>query len=495
MSKAPRKRKSETKIDVEYKVLAPKNKTKLFNEKAQAEEEKLSEILFGGPSSFLKSLEEVEREIRPSNVDVDSGVGEDDSDSYEHVNRTPAWVDEDDGIEVGYALDVQGRRLPNGGFNSRKNKYSNLLKNKFVNVVGTPKWAEMGKKKAGGNSDSEDEILQSCGFVKKTGKAKLGATTIEFKKVKDLNCETYSEGPYINTVEFHPNSSVSMVAGNSGIATIYACDGKRNNKLHSVGFSKFPIYCGKFTVDGNEAILGSKVNFMYSYDLTVAKANRIPLPDGLTQSKNFVFSPNGKYIAIAGKWGEVHILLAASKERVFTLKQDGEVTALAFNPTGSMLFGHSDSGEVTIWDLNARRVRHKWTDDGCLRGNAISVSPSCQFVATGSAQGAVNIYRYEDVLSNKIPTPKKTVLNLTTGITDLKFNLSSEILALSSVDIENSVRLLHLGSMSVFNNFPVFGTKLGHVTTLNFSPGSGYFALGNKKSTVALYRLKHFKNY
>lgn len=103
MPKLTRKRKS----DIEVEVLAPKNKFKPFDEAAQQEEEKLSEILFGGSKSFLKSLEEAELE-GPSGSNVDSGVGEEDSSDSEK-ERKPAWVDEDDGIDVGDALDIQGR--------------------------------------------------------------------------------------------------------------------------------------------------------------------------------------------------------------------------------------------------------------------------------------------------------------------------------------------------------------------------------------------------
>jgi len=495
MPKQNRKRKHEGKAsDPEFEILAPKNKFKPFDEEAQAEEEQLSNILFGGSSNFLKSLEEAEQENHAGFVALtpDSGVGDNDSDDSD--DRKPAWIDEDDdGIEVGSALDAQGRRLPRGGVNDRSNQYSNLLRHKFETVVGTPRWAAL-KTDKDYSSDSDDEILRTCGFIKKTAKQNLPAHTLEFKKVKDLNTETYSEG-IINCIEFHPKSSAALVAGNTGVASLFAVDGKRNSKLHSVAFERFPILCAQFAYDGNEAILGSRHSHIYSYDLMAAKAIRVPLPHNLTQCKNFVLSPDSKFMAVAGKWGEVHILLSKSKERVGLLKQDADVTALAFSPSGNLLYGHSASGEVTIWDMNMGRVRHKWIDEGCIGGSTLAVSSSNQFIAAGSTQGVVNLYGIEDVTHNKLPKPRKTIFNLTTAITDLKFNPSSEAIAFSSIDIENSVRLFHVGSGSVFNNFPPFGTKLGHISAVNFSPGGGFIAFGNKKSTVALYRLKHFKNY
>ncbi|XP_018579457.1 U3 small nucleolar RNA-associated protein 18 homolog [Anoplophora glabripennis] len=495
--KLNRKRKHEPKPeeDVEYQIDAPKQKFRPFDQQAQAEEEHLSQILFGGAQTFLQCLEEAEQEAGPSQTNADSGVGEDDSSDSDENIRKPAWTDEDDdGIEVGQALDAQRRKLPSGGINSRNNKYSNLLKHKFQTAVGTPKWAALGKSKHT-DSDSDEEILRTCGFINKTSKTTLPSTLLEFKKVKDLNCETYSEGPYINAVEFHQTSTVALVAGNGGVTSLFAVDGKRNNKLLSIAFERFPIICAKFTQNGNEAILGSRHSHLFNFDLLAAKATRYNLPQGLTQCKNFIVSPDSQFIAIAGKWGEVHILTAASKERIALLKQDSEVTALTFNPRGNLLFGHSDTSEVTVWDMNMHRVKHKFTDEGCIQGTTLAISSSNQFIAAGSAQGVVNLYGLEDVLQNKLPKPRKTILNLTTGISDLKFNPSSEILAFCSADIQNSVKLFHIGSGTVFNNFPSFGTKIGNINKLNFSPGSGYIAFGNRKSIVPLYRLKHFKNY
>lgn len=497
MPKVSRKRKNNTKT--EHEVVASKSKLikPYDDEDTQAEEKKLLEILFGGSSNFLKSLEEAEKESLPLIAsNVDSGVGEDDSDESESSReQKPAWIDEeDDGIDVGFALRSQGRKLPEGGVNSSNNKYSNLLKHKYISLYGTPKWASLKREKSS-NSDSDDDILQTCGFVHKKVKNSLQADTVEFKKVKDLNCETYNEGPYINCVEFHPTSSVGLVAGNSGIATLFAVDGKRNNKLHSVAFEKFPITCAKLTTDGNEAILGSRRSHMFVYDLMEARGRRIDLPKGLTTMNNFIMSPDSKYIAATGKWGEVFIMSSKTKEKLFVLKQNSEVTALTFNSQGNLLYGHSDMGEITIWDMNTRRVKHKFTDEGCICGTAITVSSSNQYVATGSAEGVVNLYNVDNVLTNKTPKPHKTILNLTTSISNLKFNYASEMLALSSADVENSVRLLHIGTNTIFNNFPSFGTKLGLINSVNFSPGSGYFALGNRKSTVALYRLKHYKSY
>lgn len=484
-----RKTKSSRKVMEKIQYNKPSQKFKKFDEEAKNEEESLSKELFGDSAGFLENLEDTELF---STAEQDEEQKSEASDNEER--NKPVWHDEDDdNINLKDALITQGRNLVDGGINDKSALYSEHLKEKHKTYYDTPKWAKLNKTTDEVNSD--DELLQTTGYLVKSAVHTLPKNVIEFKKLRDLNAETYSEGPLITSVEFHPSSTVALVAGVSGIASLFAVDGRRNNKLHSVSFEKYPIECTRFLKNGTEVLIGSGRPHFYSYDLMDATAVRVPLPHGMTQCKKFVMSPCQKYIAVVGKWGEVHLLTTDSKEKITTLKQNLDVTDILFNTSGSLLFGHSCEGEVTVWDTTNQRVVHKWNDEGCIRGTKLAMSPSGQLIATGSAQGVVNVYDIETVLKQKNPKPKKTVLNLTTSISSLEFNNTSEILAMSSSDMSNSIKLLHTASGNVFNNFPQWGTKFGRINTLAFSPNSGYAAFGNRKSTVCLYRLKHFKNY
>ena len=83
----------------------------------------------------------------------------------------------------------------------------------------------------------------------------------------------------------------------------------------------------------------------------------------------------------------------------------------------------------------------------------------------------VNIYKRKTCWSSTNPNPEKIVLNLTTSVTDLKFNPSSEILAMASEVKENSVKLLHVPSMTVFSNFPSFNFNVKRYATLFLGGG------------------------
>jgi len=54
---------------------------------------------------------------------------------------------------------------------------------------------------------------------------------------------------------------------------------------------------------------------------------------------------------------------------------------------------------------------------------------------------------------------------------------------------------LHVATGTVFSNWPTKDTPLRKVQSLAFSPGGGYFAVGNDRGKVLLYRLNHFGSY
>ncbi|XP_044727338.1 U3 small nucleolar RNA-associated protein 18 homolog [Chrysoperla carnea] len=452
-----------------------KESKKFAYEDICAEEERLSKLLFGDVNEVIKTETVVEK---PSENVPES---------------TAAWEDEDDAsITVQTALQSQKRKLPNGGVNEKQNTYSSLLKHKYKNLVGTPKWAKLDKVVDG--DDSDDEILRSCGHIASNSiENTLRKGTLEIKQLTDLNAETYTEGPFIHSLEFHPTSTVGLVAGPSAIFSLFAVDGKRNNKIHSVKLDQFPIKCAKF--NGDEIVFGSaRHNYMYIYDLEKAQAQRIFLPQDMTNMQRFEMSPCGNYIAVSGRFGELFLLNAKSKEKIGNFKQDSKLRAISFTPDSNHIYAHSETGTVTVWDVKMQRVVNRWYDEGCIQGSSIDVSPCGQYVATGSFEGVVNLYDRSS-LDVGNPKPLKAIMNLTTCITGLKFNSTSEILAFSSREKDGDVKLLHVNSKTVFSNFPGLNTKLHKINSIAFSPLSGYFAVGNNKSKVLLYRLKHYASY
>jgi len=143
---------------------------------------------------------------------------------------------------------------------------------------------------------------------------------------------------------------------------------------------------------------------------------------------------------------------------------------------------------------------------GGVHGTALQVSAKSSYYATGSDSGMVNIYSTETVknlsssrsLSHSIMntrsiSPLKTLGNLTTAIHNIQFNCDNQIIAFASRHNKDSLRLAHLPSMTVFANWPTSSTPLHYVTSLAFSPSSGYLVVGNDRGKALLYRLHHYQ--
>ncbi|PPQ97441.1 hypothetical protein CVT26_002851 [Gymnopilus dilepis] len=86
----------------------------------------------------------------------------------------------------------------------------------------------------------------------------------------------------------------------------------------------------------------------------------------------------------------------------------------------------------------------------------------------------------------------RTLGQLTTPVSTLRFNHDAQILAMASKDKKDSMRLVHLPSLTAFGNWPTSSTPLGHVTTVDFSARSEYVAIGNTRGRVLLYHLKDY---
>lgn len=450
----------------------PKKKKSDRNKRKWAENEKaLQEMVFGDKEKLLKNFE----------VSADKRI------KAEPKTRQPAWEDSDDeGKDVVISIDTKQPEL------KQKQDYKRQLKNKFERILGTPAWAELDRK---ADSDSDDDTLQTIGHLAQPAKQVLTRGILSFRKMKDLNRATYAEGPSITGVEFHPYSTVGLVTGSQGIATIYSIDGKKNEQLHSLEFKNYPIRCCRFNNDGTEAIFGGSQKYFYTYDLIGGQTRRVFLPKSITKMTQFEVSPCGKYIGVIGRFGEVHILYATSKELITTFKQEHPVTALTFSHDSKRLLTHSCDTEVNVFDMQQQRFMHRFVDDGCINGSSIAMSPNGQLLATGSEQGVVNVYNYENVCNSSTPVPEKVLLNLTTAISNIKFNHTTELLAYASKDVKDAVKLVHFPSGTVYSNFPGIQGNIGKPNVIRFSPQSGFLAIGNQSKEVSLYRIKHYDGY
>ncbi|XP_017014959.2 U3 small nucleolar RNA-associated protein 18 homolog [Drosophila takahashii] len=456
----------------------------------------MEKVLFGDRQRFLTNLaKSVGQKWQPS----DDGEEEDDrKQENPGQKRKAAWSDSDDeDIQVG---DVKRATKHTGPLNHlRKDKsYKEYLTARFHRTLNQPKWAEKKVKNEGeeNSSDDEEDLLKTVGFIdrKAARGSDLPQKTLNFKRVKDLNRSTYSEG-LVTSIQFHPTSTAALVAGENSIATIYTVDGQKNEKLHSMRFKKFALICSRIAPCGTKAFFGSLRRFYYSYDLLEAKESKLTLPGDMKTMHQFEVSPCGKFIIAAGKFGAIHLLTANTNELLHSFKQEGKVKGLTWSGDSKRVLVCGASSNVTVLNLRQNLIEHTFLDDGCINGQCIQLAPNQRLLATGSKEGVVNVYDYESVFASKAPQPEKRFMNLRTGISDLQFNHSSELLAMSSSAAPNAVKLAHFPSATVYSNFPEQSDNLGYVDSMAFSPHSSFLALATKGKRVPLFRLKYFKGY
>lgn len=438
------------------------------------EEVRLEKLIFGDKEGLLENL-------KKSSVLEDSDK-DDKIEEPQSKKRKPAWEDSDDNIKIG--------ELSEHSRNADK-QLKKELETRYGRIFKTPKWADLDQKP---DVDSEDEIFQTVGFVSKTKSVSLEPTILDFKRQQDLNRKKHFQGT-VNSVQFHPTSTMAMVSCSSGITALFAVDGSKNKKFHSFRFEGFPIKCSRISICGTKAMFSAGKSYYYTYDLM--QATEIKHYVGFKrQFEYFDISPDGKYFATVGLMGFIYLYDMKCKELLHTFKQEDRVADLRFSMDSTKIIATSTSSYVTIYDVRKERIMHSFLDDGCIHGMSLALSPNGKMLATGSAEGAVNIYDYEKVFLSKAPQPEKTLLNLTTYITNLNFNHSSEILGMCSSMVKSSVRMVHFPTGTVYSNFPGLSQDpLPLVKRISFSPSSGYLGLGLVESEVALFRLKHFKNY
>ncbi len=154
------------------------------------------------------------------------------------------------------------------------------------------------------------------------------------------------------------------------------------------------------------------------------------------------------------------------------------------------------------WNVRSRRCVERFrNEDGTITS---SLAATSNFVAVGSESGVVNLYTEKYSRSspyggksglglNAIErNPLKSIMNLTTSADSLKFNDDGQILALSTKRETNGLKLLHVPTATVFSNWPTSKTPLKYVWSMDFSPGSKYFVVGNDHGKCLLYKLKHY---
>ncbi|KAI8092998.1 WD40-repeat-containing domain protein [Halteromyces radiatus] len=433
-----------------------------------------------------------------------------------------AWQDEDDNLlEISLKGTNRLRKL-------RKNEeedvisgkeYERRLRTQFNKMYPPPEWAQLpsekklqSKKRKGMESDSEDDysmdegskldeeerldLLKSTLGILETRKSStiLSPDHVSIVRMKDANIMAPSS-KQITALQFHPNAQVLLTAGLDRALRLFQIDGKVNHKIQSVHFKDTPIYGAQFHPGGDNIIVTGRRPFIYIYDVQSGSINKSPGIWGREETswEKFSFSPCGQYIAFLGTNGNIVLVSYLTMQWIANFRMNGQVSCVSWSADSKYLYSSGVQGEIYQWDVAQRECVHKWVDDGSLGTTTLAVSPNEKYYAAGSTSGIVNIYD-ESALSREItrPTPYKSIGNLTTRITNMKFNYDSQLLAIASSDKKDALKLVHPPTGRVVVNWPTERTPLNRVSAMDFSPSSEYFTVGTKRGRVLLFNIKDY---
>ncbi|KAJ1990281.1 U3 snoRNP protein [Coemansia spiralis] len=485
----------------------------------ETEKEKIEESLFfvdtarQGPSG--------EQEGEPKSEDKDGESTNDTGDEDDSRTDNAAWVDEDtQNARVALKGSTRTRKLREIERENMVNGdvYEERLRQQFQKINPTPKWAAAAESSAAWGSDEEDsedrkesrigdELLQTSKPLLSRSNALLPPSIIDIVRVRNGNQMAPSQSA-VASVQFHPSANVMLTAGLDRTLRLFEVDGKDNHKVQSIYFKDLPVAKAQFIRSGQEVIVCGRRNWYYSVDVekgAVTRINGIPGQPKLNSLEFMHGSFNGDRIAVMSNNGQIHLVSARTKQFIRTLPMNGAVRDVSFTADGNYLWSIGLDNEVYQWDLRQNRCLSRWHDQTVFRPACLEISQDTSYYACGDNSGIVNIY---DVNSIKTQAdaddssggffnakPFKTIGNLSTSINGLKFNHNSEILGIFSRKNPSQLRLVHLPTATVFSNWPSVSSHLGHVQCIDFSPNSGFMAVGNDKGKALLYRLPHFQNY
>lgn len=451
--------------------------------------------------------------------------------------RKPVWVDDDDEQTTVNISKVKRRRKLRhavgedqiSGVEYSKRIHDFYSSRTAAGAHMTADWARLpsersrkkGSKEDTESADSEesDDELGASGRVKDllrstakalkrsndasvgedASKVSLQSNILNIRQLRNANAEDPSNAE-ARCVEFHPSGQLLLTAGLDKTLRIFQVDGEQNAKVQGIHLKNFPIHTAKFTGGGTQVTAAGRRRFFQVLDMNTGTTARIQTLSNHEERswERFEVSADGSTLAFLGQHGKIVLLSNSAKREIGQLRLNDRVANVAFAAEGGNehhVYASSTDGTVYLWDTRRMACLDRHKDEGAVHSTSLAISTSNY--ALGSDSGVVNVYPLSSMGNQagrssfglRTEKPKKTFLNLTTAIDNIAFNCDGRLMAFSSHDKKNAIRIAHLGSMTVYSNWPSMRANLRRACSLKFSPRSGYLAVGNDKGDVQLLRL------
>ncbi len=464
-------------------------------------------------------VDEGENDGDQMDVDDEDDDDEDDEDDDESSEESDAWKDsEDEEISISLLQSDKMKKLRKKETDSTISgkAYISRLRSQFEKIYPRPQWADATFEKDDDedNEGSGDEEIQSDDEKTEQGDVKalakilqkthsfqnnknsklLPPTKLDITRLKDANQKHPSKAA-IQSLSFHPTHPLLLTGGYDRTIRIYHVDGKINNVVTTIHLRDTPIQTAKFNQNNqiNKVFAGGRRRYMYSWDLqtgAVEKISRLYGHEDTQRSfENFKVSPKGSFIGLVGNSGWVNIISSATSLYIQGFKIEGTIVDFDWSANEDFIVAINSTGDIWEFSLKTKIVVKKWRDETGVGITKVRLGgKNDRWCAVGSDSGIVTVY---DRL-NSTKKPIGTLDQLVTSISTLEFSSDGQMLCIASRAKKDALRLVHLPSCKVFQNWPTSGTPLGKVTAASFSPNNEMLSVGNEAGKVRLWRLNHY---
>ncbi|EXJ91432.1 hypothetical protein A1O1_04544 [Capronia coronata CBS 617.96] len=482
-------------------------------------------------------------------------------------DKEPVWLDsDDDRMTVSLASNTRLRKLRDTLDDDiiSGREYIQRLRRQYERLHPTPEWVAYARKrrrlasqdKESGDSDTDEsmddgehltsaqplaELLRSASSLTRSvpagerskGVRKLRPEVIDIQRCKDVA----GSGPSaVDALQFHPHYPLLLSAGPSSTVTLYHVSPLppnpnpvltsmhiRGTPVHTAAFCRAPgekpLSIDEEVQDQTRVFLSSRRRYFHVWSLAtgvVTKVTRALYGDARNEQRtmeSFKISPCGRYMGLIGSskkgGGSINVLSTESMQWLCSCRIDsrGGVADFSWWRDGNGFAVVGKNGEVSEYDIEAKRVVHRWTDEGAVGTTVITLGgqsgqdgrDGSRWVAVGSSSGIVNIYDRrgwiaaedaERASKDERPRPARVFDQLTTPISHLEFSDDGQMLVMSSRWKKNALRLVHLPSCTLYRNWPTDRTPLGRISAVALSPNGSYLAVANEQGKIRLWEIQ-----
>jgi len=225
----------------------------------------------------------------------------------------------------------------------------------------------------------------------------------------------------IHTVSFSPDGA--MIATGSYDRKAILWDANTGEILFTLAGHTGIIFSSAFSNDGKQLLTGSDDGTLRIWDVNSkhGEALTIPYPDG--RGEKIAFLPNGQVVAaIQGSTLKLWSIESGNELRDYS--NDGNVTAFAISPDGSLIAVARDDFSVTLHNPASSTGLRTWSAH-TGRINALAFSPGGKWLATASDDYKVIIWDLTEGNPANILT-----LTMPVGVQAIAFNSDGTQLAI-----------------------------------------------------------------